>query len=167
MIFNKITSKIQDWKTAEQTVKNWQEKGETVIFTNGCFDILHYGHLHYLAAAADLGNRLIIGLNSEDSVKRLKGEHRPINDDLTRQFTLASLEFVDLVVVFEEDTPFELIKILVPNILVKGGDYEIHQIVGADIVIKNGGKVESLPFVKGYSTTNIEDKIKRSNHKES
>jgi rfaE bifunctional protein nucleotidyltransferase chain/domain len=167
MIFNKITSKIQDWKTAEQTVKNWQEKGETVIFTNGCFDILHYGHLHYLAAAADLGNRLIIGLNSEDSVKRLKGEHRPINDDLTRQFTLASLEFVDLVVVFEEDTPFELIKTLVPNILVKGGDYEIHQIVGADIVIRNGGKVESLPFVKGYSTTNIEDKIKNSNHKES
>lgn len=162
MIFNKITSKIQDWKTAQQTVENWQKAGETVVFTNGCFDILHYGHLHYLAAAADLGNRLIIGLNSEDSVKRLKGEHRPINDDLTRQFTLASLEFVDLVVEFGADTPFELIKTLVPNILVKGGDYEIHQIVGADIVIENGGKVESLPFVKGYSTTNIEDKIKNS-----
>lgn len=160
MIFNKIKSKIQDWETAQKTVENWQKNGETVVFTNGCFDILHYGHLHYLAEAADLGNRLIIGLNATNSVKRLKGEHRPINDDLTRQFTLASLAFVDLVVVFEEDTPFELIKTLLPNILVKGGDYEVHQIVGANIVIENGGKVETLPFVSGYSTTNIEAKIK-------
>jgi rfaE bifunctional protein nucleotidyltransferase chain/domain len=162
MTFNTIESKIQDWKTAQETVNNWQKKGEIVVFTNGCFDMLHYGHLHYLAEAADLGNRLIIGLNSANSVKRLKGEHRPINDDLTRRFMLASLDFVDLVVEFEEDTPFELIKNLIPNILVKGGDYEIYQIVGADIVMKNGGKVASLPFVKGYSTTNIEHKIKNS-----
>lgn len=162
MTFNKIASKVQDWKTATETVKGWQKKGETLVFTNGCFDILHYGHLHYLAAAADLGDRLVIGLNSAVSVKRLKGEHRPINDDLTRQFTLASLEFVDLVVEFDEDTPFDLIKALSPNVLVKGGDYEIHQIVGADIVMEKGGKVETLSFVKGYSTTNIEDKIKKS-----
>jgi len=161
MTFNKIASKVQDWKTATETVKSWQKKGEILVFTNGCFDILHYGHLHYLAAAADLGDRLVIGLNSALSVKRLKGEHRPINDDLTRQFTLASLEFVDLVVEFDEDTPFDLIKRLSPNVLVKGGDYEIHQIVGADIVMENGGKVETLSFVKGYSTTNIEDKIKK------
>lgn len=162
MTFDKIASKIQDWKTAQQTARNWKKTDEIVVFTNGCFDILHYGHLHYLAAAADLGNRLIIGLNSEDSVKRLKGTHRPINDNLTREFTLASLEFVDLVVIFEEDTPLELIKNLIPNILVKGGDYKVDQIVGADIVIENGGKVARLPFVKGYSTTNIEEKIKNS-----
>lgn len=162
MTFDKIASKIQDWKTAQQTARNWKKTDEIVVFTNGCFDILHYGHLHYLAAAADLGNRLIIGLNSEDSVKRLKGTHRPINDNLTREFTLASLEFVDLVVIFEEDTPLELIKTLIPNILVKGGDYKVDQIVGADIVIENGGKVARLPFVKGYSTTNIEEKIKNS-----
>jgi len=162
MTFNNIESKIQDWQTAKKTVEKWKENSEVVVFTNGCFDILHYGHLHYLAAAADLGNRLIIGLNSAQSVKRLKGEHRPINDDLTRQFTLASLEFVDLVVEFEEDTPFDLLQTLLPNILVKGGDYKIHQIVGADIIMKNGGKVETLDFVKGYSTTNIEEKIKKS-----
>lgn len=160
--FQQIRGKIQDWKTAKETVLNWQTNNQKTVFTNGCFDILHYGHLHYLAEAADLGDKLIIGLNSKSSVSRLKGKHRPINDDLTRQFMLASLEFVALVVEFEEDTPFELIALLQPDILVKGGDYQPHQIVGADVILAKGGEVLSLPFVKGYSTTNIETKIKSS-----
>jgi rfaE bifunctional protein nucleotidyltransferase chain/domain len=158
--FEAIQNKIQDWETAKKTVESWETEGKKMVFTNGCFDMLHYGHLHYLADAADLGNKLIIGLNSKASVSRLKGSHRPINDDLTRQFTLASLDFVALVVEFEEDTPFELISLLQPDILVKGGDYQPNQIIGADIVLAKGGEVLSLPFVKGYSTTNIEAKIK-------
>lgn len=158
--FQDIQDKIQDWKTAKETVDKWQMNNQKIVFTNGCFDILHYGHLHYLAEAADLGTKLIIGLNSKASVSRLKGEHRPINDDLTRQFMLASLGFVALVVEFEDDTPFELISLLQPDILVKGGDYQPNQIVGADVVLAKGGEVLSLPFVEGYSTTNIEAKIK-------
>lgn len=160
MIFKNIASKIQDWATAKVTVDCWLEANEQVVFTNGCFDILHYGHLHYLAEAADLGTKLIIGVNSKASVSRLKGEHRPINDDLTRLFMLASLGFVALVVEFEEDTPLELITLLQPDILVKGGDYQPHEIVGAEVVLAKGGEVLSLPFVAGYSTTNIEAKIK-------
>jgi len=160
--FQQVQAKIQDWKTARETVLNWQTSNQKTVFTNGCFDILHYGHLHYLADAADLGDKLIIGLNSKASVSRLKGKHRPINDDLTRQFMLASLEFVALVVEFAEDTPFELISLLQPDILVKGGDYQPHQIVGANVVLEKGGQVLSLPFVDGYSTTNIEAKIKGS-----
>ena len=159
-MIKKIGSKILSWNQAQQEVSNWKAKNEKIVFTNGCFDLLHFGHLHYLAEARDLGQRLIIGLNSEDSVRRLKGPHRPINDEKTRQFQLASLEFVDAVVVFEGDTPYDLISLLKPDILVKGGDWKTDQIVGSDIVLSNGGDVRSLPFVEGYSTTNIEQKIK-------
>jgi len=155
-----IKAKIQNWEAAEKSVTTWQTENQKVVFTNGCFDILHYGHLHYLADAKALGDKLIVGLNSDASVSRLKGEHRPINDFLTRQHMLAALQMVDLVVEFEEDTPFNLIKKLLPDFLVKGGDWLPHQIVGSDLVIVNGGKVLSLPFVKGYSTTNIEQKIR-------
>ncbi len=158
-ILTNIQSKIQTWDAAAATIAQWKINGQTVIFTNGCFDIIHYGHLHYLADAKALGDKLIVGLNAEASVKRLKGKHRPINDSLTRRYMLASLEFVDMVVEFEEDTPFNLIQTLMPNILVKGGDWQVHQIVGADIILANDGKVLSLPFVEGYSTTNIEQKI--------
>lgn len=158
-MFEKIQSKIQDWETAARTVAGWKVKNDQIVFTNGCFDILHYGHVHYLAEARELGNRLIIGLNSTESVSRLKGKHRPINDFETRTGILASLQFVDLVVVFEEDTPLDLIKKLMPDILVKGGDWQPHQIVGSDLVLEKGGQVLSLPFVEGYSTTNIEQKI--------
>jgi D-beta-D-heptose 7-phosphate kinase/D-beta-D-heptose 1-phosphate adenosyltransferase len=161
-LFDQIKSKIQDWEPATRTVAGWRIKGDIVVFTNGCFDILHYGHARYLADARTLGNRLIIGLNSTASVRRLKGDHRPINDFETRAHLLASLQFVDLVVVFEEDTPYELIKKLQPDILVKGGDWSPDQIVGSDLILKNGGKVLSLPFAEGYSTTNIEQKIKNS-----
>lgn len=155
-----IQQKIQDWTSIAQTVATWKKEGETIVFTNGCFDLLHYGHIHYLTAARALGHRLIIGLNSADSVRRLKGQHRPINDEATRLFLLASLQYVDAVVVFEEDTPLKLIELIVPDILVKGGDYEVSQIVGAEVVLQNGGEVKSLPFIDGYSTTKIEQKIK-------
>ena len=157
-----IEAKIHGWESAQAIVQLWQQQGETVVFTNGCFDLLHYGHLHYLAQARDLGHRLVLGLNSAGSVCRLKGPHRPINDELTRIWQMASLAFIDAVVVFEEDTPWELLRVLQPDILVKGGDYAPEAIVGADIVMARGGKVLTLPFIEGYSTTAIEQKIKNS-----
>lgn len=160
MQIQQLKSKIQNWEQIEETVKNWKANGEKIVFTNGCFDLLHYGHLHYLAEARDLGDRLIIGLNSAASVSRLKGPHRPINDELTRQHQMAALAFVDAVVAFEQDTPFELIKVIVPDVLVKGGDWQPEQIVGSDIVQAAGGEVRSLPYITGYSTTSIEQKIK-------
>lgn len=158
--FQQIEAKIKSWETAQNQVTAWKNQGDSIVFTNGCFDILHYGHIHYLAEAKQLGKRLIIGLNSLGSVQRLKGKNRPINDDLTRSFLLASLEFVDMVVFFEEDTPLELIHLILPDILVKGGDYETTSIVGYDAVTENGGSVKVLSFVEGYSTTKIEQKIK-------
>ena len=157
---NIIKRKIYNFDTLRDKVRQWQSKGLTVVFTNGCFDLLHYGHLHYLADARDIGDKLVVGLNSAASVRRLKGVNRPINDELTRQYMLASLDMIDAVVVFEEDTPFNLINMIKPDILVKGGDWAVEQIVGSDIVLKNGGKVLSLPFVEGYSTTNLETKIR-------
>lgn len=162
-ILLQIKNKIQDWPSAAQTVQQWQSQGSRVVFTNGCFDILHYGHVHYLAQARDLGDKLVVGLNAAASVRRLKGPNRPILDEATRQLLLASLAQVDLVVVFEQDTPFEIISLLLPDILVKGGDWQPADIVGADVVLEKGGKVLSLPYIDGYSTTAIETKIKQQN----
>ena len=161
--FQHIRQKIQSWQQAEQTVGIWKKQGQKVVFTNGCFDLLHFGHVHYLSDAKDLGNFLVVGVNAADSIKRLKGPNRPIQDDATRLHLLAALEPVDLVVVFGQDTPLELIKLLMPNVLVKGGDWQVPQIVGAAEVLAAGGEVRSLPFVPGYSTTAIETKIKSSN----
>ncbi len=158
--FDTIHAKICSAEAGSTQVAGWQAKGERVVFTNGCFDLLHYGHLHYLAQARDLGDRLVIGLNDAASVRRLKGPHRPINDERTRRHMLASLAFVDLVVPFAEDTPLDLITLLMPDILVKGGDWKVEDIVGADTVQARGGQVHSLPFVEGYSTTSIEHKIR-------
>ena len=157
-----VQDKIQPLATATETVADWRAAGQTVVFTNGCFDLLHYGHLHYLAGARALGHRLVVGLNSADSVRRLKGAHRPINDEPTRQTTLAALQFVDLVVVFGADTPLALIEALRPDVLVKGGDYMVTTIVGAETVQAYGGQVRVLPFVDGYSSTNIEQRIKNA-----
>ena len=132
-----------------------------IVFTNGCFDVLHFGHVHYLQQAKKLGDILVVGLNSDDSVRRLKGESRPINGEKERAFVLSALVFVDYVVVFGEDTPKELIEVVKPDILVKGGDYQIENIVGADFVIQNGGTVTTIPFVEGYSSTYI---IEQLNH---
>ncbi len=144
------------------TRNQWALDKKKVVFTNGCFDILHFGHIHYLADAADCGDKLVVGLNSDSSVKRLKGPTRPINDIMTRKLILASLSFVDAVIIFEEETPLKLIHQVTPDVLVKGGDWNPLQIVGSDWVLQHGGKVQSLPFVKGYSTTSIETKIKNS-----
>ncbi len=130
-------------------------EGKTLVFTNGCFDILHRGHVEYLSKASDMGDVLVVGLNTDASVKRLKGESRPINDEQARALILASLGFVDAVVLFDEDTPYELIKAIRPDVLVKGADYKPEEIVGYDIVTSYGGKVETVPLVEGYSTTSI------------
>lgn len=159
-MLEKITSKIQTWEAICHTAEAWRKAGKKIVFTNGCFDILHYGHIHYLAEARALGDELIIGMNAATSVSRLKGPHRPINDEMTRTYLLASLEMTSAVVLFEQDTPLELIKIIGPDVLVKGGDWQPHQIVGADFVLARGGAVKSLPFIKGYSTTAIEEKIR-------
>lgn len=156
-----ITNKIISRDVLVQKVNGWKAIGKKIVFTNGCFDILHHGHLDYLARAAALGNILVVGLNSDDSVKRLKGEERPMNVEQDRAFQLASLLFVDAVCQFEEDTPKELIEAVNPDVLVKGGDYEIVNIVGADFVLKNEGRVEVIPFVKGYSTTSLIERIKK------
>lgn len=159
---DRMLSKVKNWEEAKEVRKSWKTASEKVVFTNGCFDLLHYGHLHYLAQARDLGDRLIIGLNSDASVSRLKGNHRPIKDQNSRQMQLAALEFVDLVVEFEQDTPLELIQLLQPDVLVKGGDYQMETIVGHKVVLEQGGSVQTLSFIDGYSTTAFEQKIKAS-----
>jgi rfaE bifunctional protein nucleotidyltransferase chain/domain len=159
-MIKEIEAKILDWKAAQKQRQVWQGLDKKVVFTNGCFDLLHYGHIQYLAQARELGDALIIGLNSAASVSRLKGPGRPINDEITRLWQMAALQFVDMVVPFEADTPADLINLLRPDVLVKGGDYEISEIVGADSVLENGGEVRVLPYIKGYSTTSIEEKIR-------
>ena len=134
-------------------------KNKTIVFTNGCFDILHRGHVTYLNEAKKLGDLLVVGLNSDASVKRLKGETRPVNSEQDRKFVLQNLKSVDFVEIFEDDTPLELIKAIMPNILVKGGDWKVEQIVGSREVIDNGGNVYSLNFVDGFSTTKIINSI--------
>jgi rfaE bifunctional protein nucleotidyltransferase chain/domain len=138
----------------------WRLLEKTVVFTNGCFDLLHKGHIDYLAKAADLGDKLVIGLNSDKSAKGLKGPNRPIADEDSRALMLASFSFVDAVILFDEPTPINLIKFIKPDILVKGADYTLDQIVGADFVLQNGGQVKTLDYLPGYSTTLIEQKIR-------
>ncbi len=165
-----LENKIVDVVTAQRRIAGWRLKSDKIVFTNGCFDILHPGHLTYLAQARSLGNRLVVGVNSDSSVKRLnKGENRPVLDEKSRAFDVAALHTVDMVIVFDEDTPLELIKQLLPDVLVKGGDYNANitdpahkqYIVGSDIVKNNGGKVQVLPFVEGFSTSSIIEKIKK------
>lgn len=137
----------------------WKEQKEQIVFTNGCFDIIHRGHVDYLARAASLGSKLIIGLNTDHSVRRLKGNSRPVTDEYSRAFVLAAFAFVDAVVLFDADTPYDLIQSIQPNILVKGSDYNENDIVGADIVKAKGGKIVTIDFVPGFSTSAIIRKI--------
>ncbi len=150
-----IKSKIIDFSEIRNLVSIWKSEGKGIVFTNGCFDVLHYGHASYLSEAKDLGDKMIIGLNSDSSVRRLKGETRPVNGQLERATLLAALSFVDAVVIFEEDTPERLIKTIHPDVLVKGGDYTIETIVGADFVQSYGGIVKTIPLVENFSTTKI------------
>lgn len=158
--FSLIQSKIlMDRTELEFSLAIWRFKGQKLVFTNGCFDIIHRGHVEYLAKAASLGDQLIIGLNTDASVKRLKGMARPVQDETTRALVLASFSFVSKVVLFDEDTPFELINLIQPDILVKGGDYKPEDIVGYDIVKGKGGEIVTIDLVEGHSTTSIINRI--------
>lgn len=162
-VLKNISKKIYtDAAQMKSRLAIWEFKGRKVVFTNGCFDIMHLGHIDYLAKAAEMGDKLVVGLNTDDSVSRLKGPHRPITDQHSRAMLLASLSFVTAVVLFDEDTPYELIKTIQPDILVKGADYKPEEIVGYDIVTAKGGTVETLEYLPGYSTSAIEEKIKKS-----
>jgi len=155
-----LLNKISDLQSLKASIAQWQSEGKRVVFTNGVFDLLHIGHITYMAKAAELGDKLVIGLNSDSSVKRIKGEDRPVNDQNSRAALLAALFFVDAIVVFEEDTPINVITTLMPDILVKGADYSIENIVGAKEVMANGGEVKTIDFVEGYSSTSIIKKIR-------
>ncbi|OYU97707.1 MAG: D-glycero-beta-D-manno-heptose 1-phosphate adenylyltransferase [Bacteroidetes bacterium B1(2017)] len=160
---SKVLNKLFTKETLSKQIKTWEFEGKKLVFTNGCFDILHRGHVDYLAKAADLGDILIIGVNTDASVSKLKGPHRPIQDEHSRLIILASLGFVDAVVLFDEPTPYELISLVQPDVLVKGSDYQPENIVGYDIVKAKGGEVKTIDFIPGYSTSSIEKKIKEAN----
>lgn len=160
--FDHIKSKILSEDNLNILINEWREKNQKIVFTNGCFDLLHLGHIDYLAKAKDLGDKLIIGVNTDDSVRRLKGVYRPLQDENSRLHILAALEFVDTVILFNEDTPYELIKKIQPDVLVKGADYKIEDIVGYDIVTSRGGSVKTIEYLEGYSTTSIEQRILKS-----
>jgi rfaE bifunctional protein nucleotidyltransferase chain/domain len=153
-------NKISGLTPLKQRIAQWKNEGKKIVFTNGVFDLLHIGHITYLSKAAGLGDKLIIGLNTDSSVKRIKGEDRPVNDQNSRAALLAALFFVDAIVLFEEDTPRELITALLPDVLVKGADYSVENIAGAKEVIANGGEVKTITFVEGYSSTAIIQKIR-------
>jgi D-beta-D-heptose 7-phosphate kinase/D-beta-D-heptose 1-phosphate adenosyltransferase len=152
-------TKIFSQETAQVQVEAWKANGDRIVFTNGCFDLLHPGHIHLLNKAKDFGKRLVVGLNSDASVKRLKGPARPILNEQDRACILGSLDCVDMVVLFEEDTPLDLIAALKPDVLVKGADYRLEQVVGRDIVESCGGEVRLIEVLTGYSTTGISRKI--------
>lgn len=156
-----LLDKITDAEKLKGTIAQWKSEGKKVVFTNGVFDLLHIGHITYMAKASELGDKLVIGLNSDASVKRIKGDDRPVNDQNSRAALLAALFFVDAIVLFEEDTPLNLITTLMPNVLVKGADYAIENIVGGKEVIANGGEVKTISFVEGYSSTSIIQKIRK------
>jgi D-glycero-beta-D-manno-heptose 1-phosphate adenylyltransferase len=158
----KTSDKIKDRESARAIIGRWKAEGKKIVFTNGCFDIIHLGHVDYLENARRLGDKLVVGLNSDNSVSRFKGPERPIQDENSRSRIMAAFQFVDLVVFFNEDTPLALISSLLPDILVKGSDYLAENIVGADVVKTNGGVVKTIDFVPGYSTTRIVEKIKKT-----
>ena len=148
-----------NWDEAKKQIYDWKLSGQKIVFTNGCFDILHRGHVEYLTEAKACGDKLVTALNSDSSVRSLKGEARPIQSQEDRAVILDALESVDLVVIFDQETPAKIIKTLLPNVLVKGGDYTPDTIVGADIVTENGGEVKVIPFRSEQSTSGIVEKI--------
>ena len=156
-----IKSKIYTQSELLEQSKVWKNNGEKIVFTNGCFDLVHRGHVELLANTADLGDKLVIGLNSDSSIKNLKGKNRPIIDENSRAILLASLQFIDAIVLFSEATPYQLIEAILPDILAKGGDYKVEEITGHELVLRNGGEVILVPFIDGFSTTNIINKIKQ------
>jgi len=159
----RIKGKLYDDAALDAQLARWRFQQKKVVFTNGCFDLIHLGHIDYLSKAKDLGDVLLLGLNTDASVRRLdKGTSRPIQDQYSRAMILAALRFVDGVVLFDEDTPLELIKRVQPDVLVKGSDYRAEEIVGYEIVKNKGGEIVTIDFLPGYSTSLIEEKIKKS-----
>jgi len=156
-----LKTKIYSLEKLRSQLAIWAFLDKKIVFTNGCFDILHLGHIDYLSKAKELGDILVIGLNTDKSVRDIKGKARPITDEISRATILASLTFVDAIVYFEEETPYDLINFIQPDILVKGSDYKAEDIVGYDIVKAKGGKIKTLDFLPGYSTSAIEDRIKK------
>ena len=157
-----LNSKIHTWETLQSQVAEWQKQGKKIVFSNGCFDLVHKGHIDYLNRAADLGDVLVMGLNTDASVSKLKGPHRPIQDEQSRLTIIAALQCVNAVVLFDEETPYELIKLVQPDVLVKGSDYKPENIVGYDIVIAKGGQVKTIDYLPGFSTSGIEKRIKEA-----
>lgn len=155
-----LQTKILSLSDLRQKTSEWRKNGKTIVFTNGCFDVLHAGHITSLVEAAKQGDVLIVGLNADVSVKKLKGESRPVNDEKARAIVMAALGIVDAVTIFSEPTPRELIISIMPDVLVKGGDYKVEEIAGAKEVIENGGKVVINPILEGFSTTSIIEKMK-------
>ncbi len=158
-----IKNKIVVREDLKWILNRWQLKNEKVVFTNGCFDLLHQGHVDYLSKAADLGTKLIVGVNTDDSVRRLgKGENRPLQDETSRAILIAALHFVSQVVIFDEDTPLDLITFIQPDVLVKGSDYSIENIVGHEVVQAKGGEVKTIDFLEGFSTSSIVAKAQQT-----
>lgn len=162
--FDRVKNKIIEGEELEKWLDECRKNGKKIVFTNGCFDILHRGHVEYLSKAAAFGDVMVVGLNTDASVKRLKGPSRPVNDEYARAFVLAGLEFVSAVVLFDEDTPYNLIKKVQPDFLVKGSDYKPENIVGYDIVTAKGGKVVTVDLVEGFSTTKTIEKMSAVQH---
>ena len=157
---NKLKAKIFNIKDLSKIINEWRLNGDKIVFTNGCFDLIHLGHLEILARSADLGDKLIVGINSDMSIKKIKGNSRPIIEEDSRAKHLAAIEFIDAVVLFNEDTPYDLINILKPDVLTKGGDYKKNDIVGNQLINKEHGEIVIIPLTQGYSTTSILEKIK-------
>ena len=150
-----MNSQLESFKKLEK----WKKSKKTIVFTNGCFDLLHKGHINLLNVASKYGDKLIVGINSDLSVKKLKGENRPVEDQKTRKKNLINIKYVDDVYVFEESTPLKIIKSICPDVLVKGADYAVNEIIGAKFVLGNGGKVRTVPLTPGYSTTKSIEKM--------
>ncbi len=156
-----LKNKIIDREALKTLVSKIKGEQKSIIFSNGCFDLVHRGHVEYLAEASNLADVFILGLNTDNSVRRLKGSQRPLQDEYARAILMSGFSFIDYVVLFDEDTPYELISEIIPDILVKGNDYKAEEVVGYDIVTQNGGAVKTIPLVEGYSTSNIVEKIKK------
>ncbi|MBC7743873.1 MAG: D-glycero-beta-D-manno-heptose 1-phosphate adenylyltransferase [Flavobacterium sp.] len=159
IVHKKIYNSLDEFK---HQLNIWRFEGNRIVFTNGCFDLIHLGHIDYLAKSADLGTKLVVGLNSDLSTSNLKGPNRPVTHQKSRSAILASLFFVDAVILFDNATPINLITGIKPDVLVKGADYNLHEIVGGQVVSENGGEVKTIEFLAGYSTTSIINKIKAS-----
>ncbi len=157
---NKINNKIFDLELLMKKIEKWRSENKKIVFTNGCFDLIHLGHIEILARSSDFGDKLIIGVNSDLSIKKLKGENRPIIQQSSRVRQLSALEFVDAVILFDEETPIKLIETIKPDVITKGGDYTAKNVVGNEVVSQKNGEVVIIPLTQGYSTTSILNKIK-------